>query len=90
MTTESNSNDISKCPFHSGAKQVGVGGGGSTNRDWWPNRLHLNILRQHSSLSDPQDKDFNYVEEFKTLDYEGHTNYEKTYIWNSALHSFFA
>ena len=41
---------------------------GTTNRDWWPNQLNLNILRQHSSLSDPTDEDFNYAEEFKTLD----------------------
>lgn len=68
---ETESDNISKCPFHGGAKKVAVGGGGSKNNDWWPNRLHLNILRQHSSLSDPQDKDYNYVEEFKTIDYEG-------------------
>jgi len=41
---------------------------GTTNRDWWPNQLNLNILRQHSSLSNPMDKDFNYAEEFKKLD----------------------
>jgi catalase-peroxidase len=41
---------------------------GTTNRDWWPNKLNLNILRQHSSLVDPMDKEFNYAEEFKTLD----------------------
>ncbi len=68
---ETESDNISKCPFHGGTKKVAVGGGGSKNNDWWPNRLHLNILRQHSSLSDPQDKDYNYVEEFKTIDYEG-------------------
>ena len=43
-------------------------GGGTSNRDWWPNKLNLNILRQHSSLSDPMDETFNYAEEFKTLD----------------------
>jgi catalase-peroxidase len=41
---------------------------GTTNRDWWPNKLNLNILRQHSSLVNPMDKEFNYAEEFKTLD----------------------
>jgi catalase-peroxidase len=41
---------------------------GTTNKDWWPNQLDLSILRQHSSLSDPMDKDFNYAEEFKKLD----------------------
>ncbi len=43
-------------------------GGGTTNRDWWPNRLNLNILRQHSLLSDPMGEEFNYAKEFKSLD----------------------
>jgi catalase-peroxidase len=43
---------------------------GTTNRDWWPNKLNLNILRQHSSLANPMDEDFNYAEEFKSLDLE--------------------
>ncbi len=64
------SNDISKCPFHNGSMQSNVGGGGTRNRDWWPNQLKLNILRQHSSLSNPMDKDFNYTEAFKSLDLE--------------------
>jgi len=56
-----------KCPFTGGhLKQVA--GGGTRNRDWWPNQVNLNILRQHSSLSDPMDKDFDYAEEFKKLD----------------------
>ena len=42
---------------------------GTSNRDWWPNQLNLNILRQNSNLSNPLDKDFNYAEEFKKLDY---------------------
>jgi catalase-peroxidase len=50
-----------KCPFHSA-------GGGTTNRDWWPNQLKLNILRQNSSLVNPMEETFNYAEEFKTLD----------------------
>src|SRR6202789_2957188 len=50
-----------KCPFHHTA------GEGTSNRDWWPNQLKLNILPQHSSLSDPMDKDFNYAEAFKSL-----------------------
>ncbi|MHC8382102.1 catalase/peroxidase HPI [Pseudomonas sp. LB3P14] len=54
----------SKCPFLSAA------GGGTTNRDWWPNQLNLKILHQHSSLSDPMDEGFNYAEAFKTLDFE--------------------
>lgn len=44
--------------------------GSMTNLDWWPNRLNLNILRQHSSESNPMDEDFNYAEEFKSLDLE--------------------
>ena len=51
-----------KCPFHHTA------GTGTTNQDWWPNQLNLNILHQHSSLPDPMDKDFNYAEAFKKLD----------------------
>lgn len=42
-------------------------GGGTKNRDWWPNQLNLNILRQHSSLSNPMGEEFNYAEEFKSL-----------------------
>jgi catalase-peroxidase len=51
-----------KCPFHHAA------GEGTSNRDWWPNQLNLRILHQHSSLSDPMEKDFNYAEAFKSLD----------------------
>jgi catalase-peroxidase len=56
-----------KCPFHGGSLKQGAGSG-TWNRDWWPNQLKLNILRQYSSLSDPMGKDFNYAEEFKSLD----------------------
>ncbi|MEM6892521.1 MAG: catalase/peroxidase HPI [Bacteroidota bacterium] len=59
--------DISQCPFLNGDLQQAAGGG-TTNRDWWPNALNLNILRQHSNMVDPMDEDFNYAEEFKTLD----------------------
>lgn len=56
-----------KCPFNHGqAKQTA--GAGTSNKNWWPNRLNLDILRQHSSLSDPMDKDFNYAKEFQKLD----------------------
>ena len=62
----SNSNE-SKCPFpHGQMKQTA--GTGTSNKDWWPNKLNLGILRQHSALSDPMDKGFNYAEEFKELD----------------------
>jgi len=53
-----------KCPFNQAA------GGGTTNRDWWPNQLNLKILHQHSSLSDPMGDHFNYAEAFKSLDLE--------------------
>ncbi len=58
-----------QCPFLNGELNQAAGGG-TTNRDWWPNQLNLNILRLHSSLSDPMDKDFDYVEAFKSLDLE--------------------
>jgi catalase-peroxidase len=67
---EKDMTDISKCPFHNGNLRQGVGGGGTRNRDWWPNQLRLNILRQHSSLSNPMDKEFNYKEAFNSLDLE--------------------
>src|SRR3990170_1372306 len=56
-----------KCPFHGGALKSSAGGG-ARNRDWWPNQLKLNILRQQSSLSNPMGENFNYAKEFKSLD----------------------
>ncbi|MGE8063545.1 catalase/peroxidase HPI [Pseudomonas sp. NPDC089569] len=53
----------SKCPFNHAA------GGGTTNRDWWPNQLNLRILHQHSSLSSPTEAGFKYAEAFKKLDF---------------------
>lgn len=53
----------SKCPFNHAA------GGGTKNRDWWPNQLNLNILHQHSSQSDPLAPGFNYAQAFKSLDF---------------------
>ncbi len=58
MSTES------KCPFNH------IAGLGRTNRDWWPNRLRLELLHQHSSKSDPMGKGFDYAKEFKSLDYK--------------------
>lgn len=55
---EADSKNVSKCPFTGTTRKVGVGGGGTKNSDWWPNQLRLSILRQHSSFSDPMDKDF--------------------------------
>ncbi|MBL7823076.1 MAG: catalase/peroxidase HPI [Saprospiraceae bacterium] len=62
-------NSESKCPFSGGALNQSAGGG-TRNRDWWPNLLKLNILRQHSPLSNPMGENFNYAEEFKSLDLE--------------------
>jgi catalase-peroxidase len=57
----------SKCPV-TGKTRKAVSGSGTSNRDWWPNQLNLNVLHQHSNLSNPMDHDFNYAEEFKKLD----------------------
>ncbi len=67
------SNGEAKCPFPHGIVLNGTApkhsaGGGTQNRDWWPNQLKVNILRQKSSLSNPMEKTFNYAEEFKSLD----------------------
>ena len=67
---EKDAKDISKCPFHNGSRQQNVAGGGTQNHDWWPNQLKLDILRRHSSLSDPMDNGFNYAEAFNSLDLE--------------------
>lgn len=57
---------MSKCPMMGGAEKHAVSG--RSNRDWWPNQLNLRVLHQHSSLSNPMSKSFDYAEEFKTLD----------------------
>ncbi|MBP4138431.1 catalase/peroxidase HPI [Flavobacterium geliluteum] len=62
----SDSNE-SKCPFHNGQMKQ-TAGSGTSNKDWWPNRLNLSILRQNSSLSDPMEEGFDYAAAFKTLD----------------------
>lgn len=59
--------DASKCPFLNGSMKSPAGGG-TQNRDWWPNQLNVSILRQHSSLSNPMDKDFDYAKAFNNLD----------------------
>src|SRR6056297_2004717 len=56
-----------KCPFHHGAAN-GTAGSGTKIRDWWPNKLDIDILRQHSALSDPMGEDFDYAEQFQKLD----------------------
>jgi len=66
-TVQNDAKSEMKCPFHTGPiKQTA--GSGTSNRDWWPNQLKLNILRQHSNLSNPMGTEFNYAEEFKSLD----------------------
>ena len=69
METNTN-NPEAKCPFTgaSAAHKQSTAGSGTRNSDWWPNQLKLNILRQHSDLSNPMDKSFDYVKEFKSLD----------------------
>ena len=67
VNDDSKVNTVGKCPFTSGALNKSAGGG-TRNRDWWPNQLKLDILRQHSSLSDPMGETFNYADAFKTLD----------------------
>ena len=61
--------DIAKCPFMSGAQKKPAGGG-TSNRDWWPNELKLNILRQNASKSNPMGEDFDYSEAFKSINYD--------------------
>ncbi len=67
MSTES------KCPFHAtngnGSKAHHASGGGTTNQDWWPNRLKVELLHQHSSKSNPMGEEFDYAKEFQSLDY---------------------
>ncbi|NIF04155.1 catalase/peroxidase HPI [Chryseobacterium sp. Tr-659] len=71
---EKDLNDISKCPFHNGTMKKSVAGGGTQNSDWWPDQLRVDLLRQHSSLSDPMDKDFDYAKAFESLDLEAVKN----------------
>lgn len=61
-------NESRRCPFLHGAVKA-TAGSGRSNRDWWPNMLNLKILHQHSPLSNPMGEDFNYAEEFKSLDF---------------------
>ena len=61
------SNDA-KCPFAGGINKQAAAGGARSNADWWPNQLNLKILHQHSSSADPMGEDYNYADEFQTLD----------------------
>ncbi|KEZ93652.1 catalase/peroxidase HPI [Nonlabens ulvanivorans] len=64
-----NSDAVAKCPFM-GSATPNTAGRGTRNKDWWPNQLRLNVLRQNAPKSDPMDPDFNYVEAFNSLDME--------------------
>ena len=61
--------DPSNCPFLAGNQQEAAGSG-TKNRDWWPNELKLNILRQHAERNNPYGQDFNYAEAFQSIDYD--------------------
>jgi catalase-peroxidase len=65
--SSANASSSGQCPF-TGASARNVAGRGTRNQEWWPNMLRLNILRQHSNLSDPMDPDFDYKKEFLSLD----------------------
>ena len=69
MENTNNSNGGGKCPF-SGSAPKQSAGNGTQNQNWWPNQLKVDILRQHSSKSNPMDEEFNYAEAFKSLDLE--------------------
>jgi catalase-peroxidase len=71
---ENKSENASKCPVTGAVSKHSAGTGGTKNRDWWPNQLKLNILRQHSSKSNPMGEGFNYAEEFKSLDLQAIKN----------------
>ena len=66
----SNTPSAGKCPFHAETSTPAQSAGGGTgNRDWWPNQLRVDLLNQHSNRSNPLGENFNYREEFKKLDY---------------------
>lgn len=71
---ENHTGNTGKCPVTGAVGNHSHAGGGPKNRDWWPNQLKLNILRQHSSLSNPMGEKFNYTEAFKSLDYKALKN----------------
>ena len=67
---ENNPKNIGKCPVTGATGKHSIGAGGTQNRDWWPNKLSLKILRQHSELTNPLGKEFDYAKEFNSLDYK--------------------
>lgn len=64
-----NNENVGKCPFNHGSATSNTSSG-TSNRDWWPNQLNLNILHQHDRKSNPMGEEFDYAEEFKKLDYD--------------------
>ncbi len=66
---ENHGSSAGKCPFMSGELSKGAGGG-TSNRDWWPNELKLNILRQNAPKSNPMGDDFNYAKAFNSVNYQ--------------------
>ena len=62
--------EVSKCPVMASTLKTSVAGSGTSNRDWWPNQLNVNVLHQHSSNSNPSNHGFNYKEAFNSLDYD--------------------
>ncbi|MFZ0503586.1 MAG: peroxidase family protein, partial [Chthoniobacterales bacterium] len=77
MAQEKETQTEAKCPVHH------ANGAGTSNRDWWPEQLNLGILHQHSSLSNPLGEEFNYAEEFKTLDLDAVIQDLKTLMTDS-------
>jgi catalase-peroxidase len=75
-TAQRSMESTAECPFHQGkqedvkteASKISSGSNVLSNREWWPNQLNLNVLRQNSSLSNPMDKEFDYAKEFSRLD----------------------
>lgn len=71
---ENNTNGEGKCPFTGATGSAGAntsGAKGTKNKDWWPNQLKLDILRQHSAASNPLGEDFDYAKAFESIDYQG-------------------
>ena len=65
---QTSTDNVSKCPMHVGLKSTHTASSGTSNDDWWPNQLNLNVLRQNSQLSNPMGKEFDYQKAFQSLD----------------------
>jgi catalase-peroxidase len=77
MEADKKNQTEARCPFHH------TNGAGTTNQDWWPEQLNLALLHQHSSLSNPMGEEFNYAEEFKSLDLDAVIEDLKTLMTDS-------